>query len=588
MTKFFEDYKIKVEEEKKKADKRSAIISYLRIVDFIAALFFIYNGFSNGDRSGQIIGIILMVAFFILIKIHSIMFKLMSDSDNKIECCNRYIKRIDGGWKEFKSDGSGFIPEDDTLSRDIDLLGSGSLFQLISVAHSKLGKEKLAKTLLLEDIDPLKSKDRHEAIKLLSEKLDFMIDVEAASQKLSGKNKAEGSSFEVKKLSFPAWMFPIMILIPLINIFVIGLVVTGQIKATWIIVSFLIGLIVTYACKAKLSEIIIPVYQCGIQSGDYLELLKVIDGKFSESKILKECCNTGYKDFEKGLKTIGQAYNITYNPIANMLLSGFFGYDFYLALIAAGWNNKKGKMLKESVEKVALLEELMSLAVLSVVRKTTEFKLNTKDDHKIVCKNLSHPLLDVDKAVANTVTLDNKLTIITGSNMSGKTTFLRTLAINLVLGYIGAGVCGDEFEAPHMKLFTSMRVSDDVANGISTFYAEILRIKGMAEYIGNKDNKIPALCLIDEIFKGTNSADRIYGAQEALKKLSSGKAMVIVSTHDFELCDLKGVDGNAVENYHFEEHYESNELKFDYKIKDGRCKTRNAKALLKIAGLLDD
>ena len=110
----------------------------------------------------------------------------------------------------------------------------------------------------------------------------------------------------------------------------------------------------------------------------------------------------------------------------------------------------------------------------------------------------------------------------------------------------------------------------------------------MAEYIsGENDREIPAACFIDEIFKGTNSADRIVGAENAIRRLSSGKGFVIVSTHDFELCDLKSADGENVKNYHFEEYYENGELKFDYKIKDGRCTTRNAKTLLKMAGLMD-
>ena len=109
----------------------------------------------------------------------------------------------------------------------------------------------------------------------------------------------------------------------------------------------------------------------------------------------------------------------------------------------------------------------------------------------------------------------------------------------------------------------------------------------MAEYVTG-GNDVPALCLIDEIFKGTNSADRIVGAEQALKKLSAGNAMVIVSTHDFELCDLTTEDGSAADNYHFEEYYENDQLRFDYKIKDGRCTTRNAMAILKMAGLVQN
>ena len=173
--------------------------------------------------------------------------------------------------------------------------------------------------------------------------------------------------------------------------------------------------------------------------------------------------------------------------------------------------------------------------------------------------------------------------------MSGKTTYMRTIAINMVLAYVGAGVCAKSFSVPKMKLFTSMRIRDDVSGGISTFYAEILRIKEMSEYIlSTKNDKeaVPALCLIDEIFKGTNSADRIVGASEALKKLSGGDSLVIVTTHDFELCDLTTQDGTPASNYHFEEYYQNGELKFDYKLKNGKCTTRNAMALLEMAGLV--
>jgi DNA mismatch repair ATPase MutS len=195
----------------------------------------------------------------------------------------------------------------------------------------------------------------------------------------------------------------------------------------------------------------------------------------------------------------------------------------------------------------------------------------------------------VGKYVSNDAVIDNKLTIITGSNMSGKTTYMRTIAINMVLAYVGAGVCAKSFSVPKMKLFTSMRIRDDVSGGISTFYAEILRIKEMSEYIlsaKSDEEAVPALCLIDEIFKGTNSADRIVGASEALKKLSGGDSLVIVTTHDFELCDLTTQDGTPASNYHFEEYYLNGELKFDYKLKNGKCTTRNAMALLVMAGLV--
>ena len=169
--------------------------------------------------------------------------------------------------------------------------------------------------------------------------------------------------------------------------------------------------------------------------------------------------------------------------------------------------------------------------------------------------------------------------------MSGKTTFLRSIGINLVLSYAGGPALASEFKTSVMKVLTSIRVEDNVNKGISTFYAELLRIKDMTEY--NK-NKMPMICLIDEIFKGTNSADRIICAAEAIKKLSQPWSITLVSTHDFELCNLESDDNINAVNYHFAEYYENGEIKFDYNIQDGRCVTTNAKMLLKMAGIVDE
>ena len=167
--------------------------------------------------------------------------------------------------------------------------------------------------------------------------------------------------------------------------------------------------------------------------------------------------------------------------------------------------------------------------------------------------------------------------------MSGKTTFMRTIGVNCILAYAGAPVCANKMIVSNMKIFTSMRVQDDVSKGISTFYAEVLRIKQIIEYSYKNE---PMLVLIDEIFKGTNSADRIVGATEIIKALNKEHIICLVSTHDFELCSLVEKAEILGSNYHFEEFYRNNELHFDYKIKPGRCRTTNAKHILRMAGLM--
>ena len=202
---------------------------------------------------------------------------------------------------------------------------------------------------------------------------------------------------------------------------------------------------------------------------------------------------------------------------------------------------------------------------------------------RLEAKNLTHLLIPEEKAVPNDIDATAGTRIITGSNMSGKTTYLRTVASACVLAYAGAPVPGERFRLSPLYLFTSIRVTDDAAHGLSTFYAEILRIKSMMAF---KEKEKPMLIVIDEIFKGTNSADRLIGAREAISRLTGADFITLVSTHDFELCEIES-DAAPVTNWHFEESYEDDKLLFDYKIKEGRCTTRNAQYLLKMAGIME-
>ena len=164
--------------------------------------------------------------------------------------------------------------------------------------------------------------------------------------------------------------------------------------------------------------------------------------------------------------------------------------------------------------------------------------------------------------------------------MSGKTTFMRSIGVNYLLFKAGGYVVAEAFSASIYKLFTSMKVADDVTDGISTFYAEILRVKSIIDYI--KENK-PMLVLIDEIFKGTNTKDRLEGAKSVVAHLKREGIKAIITTHDLELCNIDGVH-----NYHFLEHYVDDKISFDYKIHDGISKTRNAIYLLKLAGIIEE
>ena len=599
-----------VEQEKNALDKKFSVIAGLRLASFLVAIVLIFIGITEKNYLLLFPGLVLLIGFIDLVRRHAVIEEKVLDLKAKATVLNRYLMRLSGEWSNFKNDGSEFLTRNDNLSRDLDLLGKKSIYQLISIAHTGLGRKKLADTLSMKVSHVDELSDRYAATQELAEKKGFLYDFEASSERILERREKEqerlarlsDSTEEKKEIKedniFPGSFYILMVIVPLINICSIVFVLEGVLRPTWILITFIAGMAFTFLPVNIIMGIVAPLKRYGSAAGDYYRMLDLVAGTDFNSVILKKIhdritSRDGLIQAVKSLGRINAFDNISFNPLIHIVLNGFLGWDFFTAFMTYRWRLKNDTVFEESIDILSDIEELGSLSVLSMIRDTTkpEVKRVTKssaaEGYSLVMKGAYHPIINIDNVVANDASLNGKLTIITGSNMSGKTTFLRTIAVNMILSYVGAGACAQSFSVPYMKLFTSMRVMDDVESGISTFYAEILRIKDMAEYVAS-DNEVPALCLIDEIFKGTNSADRIVGSEEALKKLSGGNAMVIVTTHDFELCDLKTVDGKAADNYHFEEYYEGSELKFDYTIRDGRCTTRNAMAILKMAGLVQN
>ena len=232
-------------------------------------------------------------------------------------------------------------------------------------------------------------------------------------------------------------------------------------------------------------------------------------------------------------------------------------------------------------ESLGKFESLLSFSHFpNVVRNTTLPTITLGKE--VTAKEIGHPLIKNDLRVCNDVQIDNSIFIISGSNMSGKTTFMRTLGINLVLAKAGGFVCAKDMHVSQLNLMTSMRIADNLSEGISTFYAELKRIKGIMEMARIDENM---LFLIDEIFRGTNSVDRLIGAKTVLERLNEQNVIGIITTHDLELAqETKEID--RIRNYSFNEHYTDSEINFDYKIKKGVSTTTNAKFLMKMMDII--
>ena len=248
---------------------------------------------------------------------------------------------------------------------------------------------------------------------------------------------------------------PIMIIVPAINIVAIVMVLAGGMNPMRIITAFLLGCIITFAPKTIQDCLIAPVYKYGIAASDYYRMLTLISENEFESELLREVYEktTSRDGLLRSIKSMGRiaaVNNISFNPIIHIVLAGFLGWDYYIALAASRWSAKNENVFEDCIDIISDIEELGSLSVLSMVRNTE--KAEIRNDMTLEMRGVYHPLLNVDTVISNDAKLDGKLTIITGSNMSGKTTFLRTVAINMVLSYIGAGVCAEEFRVPYMSV----------------------------------------------------------------------------------------------------------------------------------------
>ena len=588
-------FKTELEELKKKQkelERSYSNIGTIRFLMFLVMLGGLIVGLYDSNIPFLAAGIVAVVIFVLLVFRHGKLNEELEYTKAKVIVYERYMKRYDDSWKEFAEDGSEYLTDDDLVAKDLDIMGKNSIYQFICVAGTEDGRQMLAETLRQPEFAAEDRTKRQIAIQELAEKHDFSMGFETLCVKSeTGKKKKYSSDEFVAYCTsddhIPGIFHVLRFLLPLITIVLLVLGIMGKVNLGYSLISFFVVLLFAWITSGVAGQAVMPMISFGYVINDYIRMFELISGETFDSELLNDIKNTistdsGALNAVKKLERISAAFNIRYNPIVHQVLCGLFLWDFHLGIMMDKWRDQYGSQVKDWIHAISRMEELLSFAVLARTREVSYPEVTRHEKVEVSAENLRHPLIDPSKVVPNDAVFKGGATIITGSNMSGKTTFLRTLGINLILAYAGAPVCAENMHADYMKIFTSMRVTDDVSNGISTFYAEILRIKSMVEY---KKNEMPMLCLIDEIFKGTNSADRIVGATQVIRKLSDDHSMTLVSTHDFELCDLKSESGEPAANYHFEEYYEGDQLKFDYKKKDGRCTTTNAMAILHMAGL---
>jgi len=542
-------------------------------------------------------GIFSLMFFFATFIYLIIRYNKLSHELKRLRCMsdiNRmYLDRMNSEWISFIDCGQDFVNSQHFYTSDLDIFGSKSLFQWLCVANTYYGRQALKELIEKPDKRIEALIKRQEAVKELSGKLDFCQKLQSEGILAKNVSKdpesflsyAEEQSAQFKKERMHCFLF----LLPISVILSFVLFFAGIPISIFIPLLLLAFQMTIFAAGFKGNSIITSkVYDLKNHMEAFESLLQIIEQEeFSGGKLnaLRQDLLRNNKPASfslKKLENVANAIDVKFSTVLYFLLNFVLLWDYHCVFALKKWKRQYGGEIRKWLKVVGKFEAIASLAVIGQLYPECSYPEFTLKEIKFSAIAMGHPLIQKDRCVCNDFEINGGACVITGSNMSGKTTLLRTVGINLVLAYSGAPVFAQKLECSVMDIFTSMRVSDELNSGISTFYAELLRIKNIILY---SQKEQPMIYLIDEIFKGTNSLDRIAGARSVLKNLARGWIIGLISTHDFELCDLEKETQAKIKNYHFTEYYENNEIRFDYKIRPGMCETTNARFLMKMVGI---
>ena len=579
LTELKDTYEKKLEEYYKKGD----IFSKTRIFLFFCFLIlvFFYSNYSSWFLILLLSGIIIL--FLAIVMNHSKLNREIKKYEVYLKLLERYENRMTNKWKEEENET---ISTELLFLEDLNITGKNSLFQFLNFTSSLGGKEKLVNALSLKKVTKKNILANQMAIEELKNNFEFVLFFQEKMTHVKNLEKINFKnyySFFDKKEKDKKIEMLIAFIFSIFTILTFLLSCFQILDPVYFVGLFFFQLAASFLYASIYREEFEEISRCVRTFSSLKDVYHYIEGIPFQSKKTESLRSS----IQKGEEILGCFHKIStlnsyrFNLITNLLFNIFFSLNFRILYQYTKLLKNENSSFKESIEALEEFELLISLSTIAFVKEQIVLPM-LQENISLEMIDMKHPLLEENTCVANNFQCNQDIQIITGSNMSGKTSFMRTIGVNLILAYTGTYVTASRFSCSIMKIFTSINVKDDISNGISTFYGELKRIKEVLDF--SKEKKLPMIVFIDEIFKGTNYNDRILGAKEVLKKLSGLPCIVFLTTHDFELCEI---NNRKVHNYHFEETYQKNKIFFDYKIKKGQCKTTNAKYLMKEIGIID-
>lgn len=566
--------------------------AWLRLIVF-AATIYVTTLVWNISLAAPIITFITGTAIFL--RIVSIDLNLKQKLQHLQLLCGineREIRWLNGTIAEGE-EGTRFSDFPHPYNGDLDIFGANSLFQFLNRCTSEGGMLMLAHKLQSPSTIAEIAKIR-DAAKELSAEVDWRQKMQAfgLENPVTHKSRNKIEKWLQLPLLFTAGGWKILTYIfPIVSLATIYFYLDGEISLSVIT----IVLVALYLISLSISKKINPVYDAVSDIAPevntlYMQLKQFESTSFHSDFLaeiqasIQSSKNARAIQSIRKLEKILNQFEVRHNMVAFPVVNTLFLWDLRQLLALNKWKNENQVNILNWFDAIAAAEYCSSIANLHFNEPEWIFP-EVKDDYFTISgTEIGHPLIEKSKRVDNSFSLkgSGKVALITGSNMGGKSTFLRSLGINMVLSLMGAPVCAATFEISNAKLMTSMRISDNLAENTSTFYAELKKLQWIINAVKTGEK---VFILLDEILRGTNSFDKHTGSKALIEQLIRENTIAVIATHDTELTVLKNKYPQAIFNYHFDVQVENEELYFDYKLKEGVCKSLNASLLMKKIGI---
>lgn len=587
----------KAEYEKRLSQRRESVSEREKLMDHLGKLrvFVFLAGLILG---GIVYALESVSAWWLIIPLVAF-FGLMARYARIRRACRRYqravrfyedgLARLDSQWLGKGHTGERFLDETNLYTQDLDIFGSGSVFERVSSARTRLGEERLAEWLSA----PASAKEiaaRQEAIRELQPKIDLREDLAVFGGEIPPVGFGSLLEWGQQPVRLSSPMLRVLVLVVgLLNVITLVAWLVFSLSSIPFVISLVLSIILGFRLGNRVPEIIKPVESMGRNLFLVAGLISRMERETFTSPLLSKVRSAlevegtqpswQFARLAILVDWLNALKNQFFLPLALLLL-----WRPQMAFAIESWRKHSGPVFPSWLDAIATLEALSSLAGYAYENPDDVFPEILDGPAQLSGEAMGHPLLDKDKCVRNDISIGGsvRLLMISGSNMSGKSTMLRTVGTNTVLALAGAPVHARKMQLTPLAIGATLRVQDSLLEGKSRFFAEITRIRHILD---STNGELPVLFLLDELFHGTNSHDRGIGAQALVHKLLDAGAIGMLTTHDLTLTAITEKLGERAVNVHFADQFVDGEMQFDYTMRPGIVPHSNALALMRAVGL---